>query len=114
MINTLHLLRDTSLVGVAMALVGAVFGEGVGVAVGGMVAVLNLGLHLRASQGMTTGNYIGRLLVRQVLGAALLVGAVKLFPVIPVLAGFTAPIVAVAVRAVIMVFRPTSLAAERG
>ena len=114
MLNPLTLIRDTMLAGALLVLVAVPFGSALGVAVGVVVALLNLTLLVGFVSRMTLGNREALLAAKQLAGVALLFGALFYVPAGPVIVGFCAPMAAVAARAFWSLLRPSSLLPERG
>ena len=97
-----------------MTLVGVVTGVGIEVAAGALAATGNLLLLLRAVGGLTPANFAARLLLAHLGAFALLAVLLSVVSAAPVLAGFCAPLLALAARALLGLRGSTPLSAEHG
>lgn len=91
-------LRDMCLAGLGLAVIGFVFGFGPGVAAGAVVGVLNftlMWLAVAVSNAWTLRPFLS---IKLSIAIALLYVLLRILPAGPVLCGFCAPMLAIAVR----------------
>lgn len=114
-LTPLHLLRDTCLVAVGLTIAGLVAGEGLAVAMSSLAATMNLAALAIALPGITPVNFMARIGAVHIGAFAALAALLSVFPAVPVIVGFLAPVVAAAIAGVRGLWRPSpSTTAEHG
>lgn len=99
------LLRDTTVTGVLLTALGALFGEGDAVALGAAAGLINLLAWLWVAASPEPGRIRVRMLAKQLLAPLLVIPLCLVYSPLPVMAGFCALLLTVSIHSFYSVLR---------